>query len=388
MNGNPAKKPHPRILVVDDELQVTRELKRLLQGAGYSVEAVGSGEDGQVVLCSRDFSLALVKQELSGMKGIEFLAEARDKHPDMIRVLTAARVDTPLAFRAVNQVEVYRIVPRPWKPEALLDVVGSGLRTYETTLAERRLSKGLRVRYAELKKRYDELVEREGLKSKLTGMVVHDLKSPLASVMANLDLVAMGDLGEEDHESIELASESCQELLRLIMNILQVSRLEEGRLDPARDEVRVEDLLRTGIDALKGIARLKGTRITPRVEDGISAIVVDRDMIVRVISNLLSNAINYSPAEGEIVVRVRRGAEQGETEIRVEDQGPGIPAEDLKKIFDRFEQVKGDTHRQSFSTGIGLAFCELAVEAHGGTIGVESTWGKGSTFWFRLPGLP
>ena len=129
---------------------------------------------------------------------------------------------------------------------------------------------------------------------------------------------------------------------------------------------------------------LRGNRqLLLRGPDEPATVMADAELIARVFQNLLSNALKFTPDEGQVTVSLEPGAEAAR--VLVQDTGPGIPREYRERVFERFGQVEGPAGRQRHSTGIGLTFCKLAIEAHGGQIGVDSEEGSGSTFWFALP---
>lgn len=227
--------------------------------------------------------------------------------------------------------------------------------------------------------------ESERVKDDLTHMLVHDLKSPIASVMGLLDhsiemLVADG--GDESvSELLGLARNESQHLLNLAANILDVRRMKEGHMpfDPAP----IPSLSELAKEALGDVAggprdRNFGFLVRPEAE------VFDADpkLLRRIIANLLGNAIKHTRRGGYIDFRAWR--QDGDFVLSVRDDGEGIPEADQKRIFNAFEQSRHTVHDR-FDTGMGLTFCKLAVEKHGGRIWVESAPGKGSTFFFTVP---
>jgi two-component system sensor histidine kinase/response regulator len=164
-----------------------------------------------------------------------------------------------------------------------------------------------------------------------------------------------------------------------------VSRLEEGRLEPDLKVVELDTLAREALtlaDPLRG-----GRRLLLEVPGAVPALITDRDLLLRVLQNLVGNAIKYTDAQdGRVAIRLLE-APNG-TRVEVCDNGPGIPADFLDRVFDKFCQVEARQQRRPHSSGLGLTFCKLAVELHGGCIGVTSEMGRGSVFWFELPTRP
>ncbi len=216
-------------------------------------------------------------------------------------------------------------------------------------------------------------------------MLVHDLKSPISSVMGLLDhSLEMnkegGDLGGID-ELLSLARSESQHLLNLAANILDVRRMKEGHM-PYRPEA-VESLTDLAKEALGDVSggprdRNFGFLVRPEAE----ALNADPNLLRRVLANLLANAIKHTRRGGYIDFRAWK--QEDAFVLSVRDDGEGIPEADQKRIFNAFEQSRHTVHDR-YDTGMGLTFCKLAVEKHGGRIWVESKVGRGSTFYFTIP---
>lgn len=233
----------------------------------------------------------------------------------------------------------------------------------------------------ELERRYEQLQQLQTLRDNLTHMIVHDLRGPLSSVMGYLELLEIGGrFGGDDAECLGYARSGAQGMAEMITGLLDVTRLEAGEMPLDR---QVGDLVTTAQEASASLSGLMLGRHVEQISDGAVAISYDHDLIRRVIANLLGNALKFTPPSGRIAVVVIRTETGGRVEVR--DNGPGIEADALSHIFDKFAQAAAGKARKQYSSGLGLAFCKLAVEAHGGTIDVESSVGRGTTFWFELP---
>ncbi|MEW6116510.1 MAG: ATP-binding protein [Nitrospirota bacterium] len=221
------------------------------------------------------------------------------------------------------------------------------------------------------------------LKTSLTGFIIHDLKGPITTIMANLDMLSYEELTPSQAECVNLALRDVYKMQRMVMNILDVSKLEEGRLRICREEVDIYDLARREIDAFKNILTLK--KMTTTLEGAPHVCFVDENLIGRTVSNLLINAIEHSPDHTEIAVRILCDATKEEVRVSISDQGPGIPDPLKERIFDKFFQVEEGKRQSRTTTGLGLTFCKLAVAAHGGRLWVEDAPAGGSTFVFTIP---
>ena len=236
----------------------------------------------------------------------------------------------------------------------------------------------------ELSRTNDELLKLQVLKEDLTNMVVHDLKGPLAEIQANLEMMKARELDELMAEFVEAAQLGGNDLLRMITNLLDISRLEENRLVLDREEIAVDRVFAEVTERQAPLARLSGINLTCEADSTLPACSVDRRIFERIINNLLSNALDYTPEGGRVTLSARQ--ENGNFRFEVADTGSGIPEELHQKIFEKFSQ--GQDNRLRTSSGLGLTFCKMAVEAHGGHIWVESAPGRGSRFIFLVPQPP
>lgn len=228
-----------------------------------------------------------------------------------------------------------------------------------------------------------DLLHMEQLKRDLTAMVVHDMKGPLAEVVGNLDMIGFGDLDEMQTEARDLAAMGADDLLRMIMNLLDIDRLEGGRLRVRYGQVEFAELAQSVVHRFSTLIRLKELKVTVSDEGG-SPFPGDEDLLSRVVQNLLTNALSHTDEGGQIALSSVRGQDGGVV-IRVADNGHGIPKRYHGTIFEKFTQASSGKNPRT-STGLGLTFCQMAVEAHGGRIWFESTEGQGATFFVWLPG--
>jgi two-component system, sensor histidine kinase and response regulator len=222
----------------------------------------------------------------------------------------------------------------------------------------------------------------ESLRENLTHMIIHDLRGPLTTIMGFLDLLKQRMINKLDTSGgrfLEMAQGGAAALNEMITSLLDVNRLEAGEMPLNLEEC---DLYELATNSTVAVRALVGKQKLTVSEPSLPVVAFcDRTVIGRVITNLVSNALKFTPGDGEVRVVVEKA--ESTSRVSVIDTGVGIPAEYHTKIFEKFSQVKGGSHVHS--TGLGLTFCKLAVEAHGGTIGVQSDPGKGSTFSFTLP---
>ncbi len=234
---------------------------------------------------------------------------------------------------------------------------------------------------------FRDLTERKNLdtlREDLTSMIYHDLRSPLANVVSSLDVLDTILTLEENpgvRSMLDIAIRSVERIQRLTNSLLDINRLEAGQPIANLEPFGPEELVNDAMETVRPVAEGKQQTITAEIASGLPAVMVDADMIRRVLTNLLENAVKFTPNQGKIAI----GAEPDDGWVRlwVQDNGPGIPAVERERIFDKFTRLNASGAPKGF--GLGLAYCRLAVEGHGGQIWVESNPDGGARFIFTLP---
>jgi signal transduction histidine kinase len=215
-------------------------------------------------------------------------------------------------------------------------------------------------------------------------MIVHDLRNPLSAVEGYLQLLeAVGLEDKSAPQYLHAVSRSTQTLMDMITAMLDLAKLEAGEMRLDLSEVDLNQVVSNVEVGMRSLLEQKALRFEANLPGGLSPLRADRESLRRILVNIISNAITFSPRAGRITVAAL--SEDGQVRITVQDEGPGIPPDYRDRIFEKFGQVESRQSGRKYSTGLGLAFCKMAVEAHGGQIGVESEVGKGSAFWFTLP---
>ncbi|MGN6113135.1 MAG: ATP-binding protein, partial [Luteimonas sp.] len=229
----------------------------------------------------------------------------------------------------------------------------------------------------------------EKLKAEFVSTVSHELRTPLTSIRGALGMLIGGMAGDVDPAArplLEIAHKSCERLVRLINDLLDIEKLESGRLQLQMQPLQLRAVVSQALEQNAAYAREYGVRFESRIDDGDAWIRGDADRLAQVMANLLSNAAKHSPSGGVVEVDARRV--DGTVEIGVRDRGNGIPEEFRSHVFERFSQADASDARQRGGTGLGLAITKTLVEQHGGSIGFETATGQGTRFHFRLPTTP
>jgi signal transduction histidine kinase len=217
--------------------------------------------------------------------------------------------------------------------------------------------------------------------------LVHDLRSPLSSTISALDVIsdahASGDPAGILDPSIQIAMRSSKRMLSMVESIMEINRMESGKLELSRTSFELEDLIEKSISEHLILAEEYQVGIIFEPGKKSHIVKMDEDKIQRVMSNLVDNALKFSP-EGENIIITLDSNDRDAISIHVLDRGPGVPADYAESIFDRFFQIPNHSSRKR-GTGLGLTYCRLAVDAHGGRIWVENRPGGGSDFTVELP---
>ncbi len=365
-------KDSPCIMVIDDLPQNLRLLAEMLQGADYRVRPFLGGPQALKSAEEDPPDLVLLDIDMPGMNGFEVCAAMKG---------STRLCEVPIVFISALH-----------HTEAKLEAFQHGgvdyiTKPFHLAEVEVRVENQLALKRAqsELQRSNQRLRELEQLRDDLTHMVVHDMRSPLAAILTSLPLLEKALTGSADEMArlaLDAAASGGQRLLQMVDDLLDVGRLEAGEMPVRRAECDLGRLARDAVAAVAGLASDREVRILAAEDCVLSG---DPELVRRVIENLVTNGLKHTSPDGEL--RVMVGWEGDTASLRVTDRGPGVPAHLRERIFDKFgrlEEADGKTH----GTGLGLAFCRLAVEAHGGSIRVEDNPGGGSTFIVDLPRNP
>lgn len=228
-------------------------------------------------------------------------------------------------------------------------------------------------------------------KQDFLSMLSHDLKNPITAAIGSVDLVREGRLGPINNEQAEYlmaAIDSCVEVVAMIDNMLDIHRFNDGKMQFRKVSTNLAELARQITSSYRGATQAADLQLTTLIDDNLPLVNLDRDKFARVLANLLINAARFTPAGGEITVTCSQGV-SADSELAiilsVRDTGEGISPAEIPSIFDRFVQAKAQNARSRGGNGLGLAFCKMVVEAHGGAITAASREGLGSEFIITLP---
>ncbi len=366
----------PNILIVDDTLENLQVLGDMLRRHGYKVRPVPSGKLALQACAAQPPDIVLLDINMPEMNGYEVCARLKDD---------LGLKDIPVLFiSALNEssdkVKAFLsggvdYITKPFQIEEVEARVA-------THLALRRQRLELQANLARIR-------ELESMRKDLSRLIVHDLRNPLNAIKGFLEEVAERNPGLDDASQnyLRRSQSAARQLLDMADSLLDLSKLEEGVMTLLREPVDLAEVCREAVANAGLLVGKRAVTVLGSTEPPVAR--VDRALLRRVIQNILGNALKFTDrTTGEITLRADLSADKARVIVAISDNGPGIPPDYHARIFEKFVQVEGTQIPGVHSTGLGLSLCKLAVEAHGGTIGVESEQGKGTTFRFTLPTQP
>jgi signal transduction histidine kinase len=375
MNSTAPKPASPgSILVIDDEPENLNVLDALLSQAGYRVALFPRGELALAAAQEDPPDLVLLDIRMPGLDGYElcrrFKADERLRLIPILFISALTAADDIAAGFACGGVDY---LTKPFREPELLARVRTHL--------------ALQRAYAKLAEKHARLQLLEHHRDLLTHMLVHDMRSPLQVIQGHLEMIEDGGaatLPADDRDSLRAAIHGTRLLSGMVSTVIDLSRLESDAIPLHHVAVSVDEIFRAA--RTQALNPASPRPITEHLADPCPLLLCDAEVSARIVANLLANALKYSPHGREIAFGA--DPDPGGVRIWVRDRGPGIPAHYHRHIFEKFGVIDQPPGKRPPSTGLGLAFCKLAVEAQGGTIGVESEPGQGSIFWFTLPAAP
>ncbi|MGB1012669.1 MAG: hybrid sensor histidine kinase/response regulator [Nannocystaceae bacterium] len=366
-----AKRVLGRVLVVDDE-PLNRDLLEIaLSAAKYVVVQAQDGQQALEMLKKEPFDVIVMDLMMPVMDGFEACRriKANPLYKQIPVIVATAADDRKSRLRAIEC--------------GASELLNKPLDLHEVEL---RVANGVKMKrlYDEVQQNYQELQRLQLHRDNLTNMLVHDIRSPLTAIVGFHQLLRMdleGVAPPETLDYLDVASESAAKIARMLTELLDIRRLEEGKLKLQRTSIELPELVSGALAGTRTQFEDRTLEVIEPVGHCISS--VDKDLLGRALENLISNACKHTQSTAHIRVGVRAVASA--VEIFVADNGPGIAVEQQDAIFERFNQggVEGARMR---GCGLGLTFCRLVMKAHGGTVLLDSAPGRGSEFSLHLPG--
>ena len=368
----------PTIMLVDDTPANLSLLEEILRGHGYRVVAFPRGAMALRAAAANPPDLVLLDIMMPEMDGFEVCRQlkADGRLREVPVIFISALDDTTNKVRAFSSGGV-DYVSKPFQEAEVLARVAAHLQV-------RRQQLEIEAQKRQAQEDYERLRELELHRDQLVHMIVHDMRSPLMGILGFAEILEMELREAGKGDLVEIAGEllaSGGRLNEMVSTLLDVSRMEANAMPVDKCPCDLGDLIAgvlASLTALSNETRVEFQRPpTPVTAD------CDPDLTRRIVQNLVGNALKFGGKDGD--VRVDLSVEESGVNVAVSDTGAGIPPEYRARVFDKFGQVPGGGGGKAYSTGLGLTFCKLAVEAQGGEIDVESEVGRGSTFRFTIP---
>jgi signal transduction histidine kinase/DNA-binding response OmpR family regulator/HPt (histidine-containing phosphotransfer) domain-containing protein len=351
-----------------------------VQAHRNQLEALIDASDAAIMLVGPDGRVAYANAEMATLTGIPREAVLGASVESLQRFFAGSFVE-PAALAAQGEALAGKATLHD-----RVDLAFPRRAVYQRVVAPVRDRGGAPLGHIVLFRNVTHEVEVERAKSEFVSVVSHELRTPMTSVKTSLSLLlagAGGPLEPASRELLEIALRNADRLIRLVNDLLDLSRLEAGRMEFRLEPVSLADSVAAGLEAVAAFAGEQGVTLVPRPPADPQVVVGERDRVLQVFVNLLGNAIKFSPRGGQVEVRWWR--EDGFAVTQVSDQGPGIPADKLAAIFEPFTQLDSSTTREHGGAGLGLTITQRIVQALGGQVWAESEIGSGARFFVRLP---
>ncbi|MDP1852588.1 MAG: hybrid sensor histidine kinase/response regulator [Candidatus Omnitrophota bacterium] len=369
-----------KILVVDDTPEARASIERVLVKAGYEVALSGSGREALYILKQRKIDCILLDHLMPEMSGLEVIRIIKsDPELKIIPVIMLTAVDTEDAIIAGLNAGADDYVVKISNPSIIVARV-------EAMLRLGRLQRELYEKSILCEHANTDLRKLDALKSEFIAVVSHELRTPLSITKEGLNLIldeVTGKLNQQQKELLEVAKNNIERLGRIIGDILDISKIEAGKLPLHKSIVDASQILHDLFVFHKDTAEQKGVKFNLEAPLHRIPIYLDRERIIQVLVNLISNAIKFTKEGGSIKVKLTE--DERELVFSVEDTGIGIAESDMGKIFDKFQQFSDAQGMGQKGTGLGLSIAKKIVEIHKGRIWFYSKLGEGSEFSFSLP---
>ncbi|KPK05330.1 MAG: hypothetical protein AMJ56_16075 [Anaerolineae bacterium SG8_19] len=360
-----------RVLIVDDELSALYTLEMLLTPEPYDIKLANSPEEAFVTLESDPPDVILLDVMMPGITGYEVCQRLKgdDRWRHIPIILVTALDSKDDLVRGLNS-GADEFISKPVNGPEMRARVRSMLR---------------------IKQQYDDIQEAMHLREELANMIVHDMRTPISAIVLYIDLLSrLYDSSDHHKRVVPKLRSQAQRLNSMLTDMLLVAKMKSGKLVLNCSPVNIVELVETAVQDQKAVAESKRITVVTDLPNDVQLMSLDSKLIQRTLENLLSNALKFSPEDSTVTVHLAYGkpgpssnGHQPRLRLQVTDEGPGIPEEFRESIFDRYEVVKMKT-ADIPQVGIGLAFCKMVVEAHGGTISVNDNQPQGAVFTVEL----
>lgn len=365
-----------RILIVDDEPDILRFLDTCLTSRGYEVQTTDNPIRALELFSQTHYDILLTDFKMPEMDGLSLLKKVKESSPltEVILMTVYASAETAVGSMKLG---AFDYLVKPFNIEEILTVIQRAVQHISAV--------------ADVHKYRDFSKMKEDFAKNMS----HELRTPLASIKT-ASKVLLNELceknsleGETADKMLSIINRSSEKMIRMVDDLLETFRIEAGKITLNRVPIAVDRMVAECVEEFLGPCQERGIYLTSNVEHDLPTVTADPVKLRRIILNLLGNAMKFTWAGGQIIIGVKKENKNSPiVEISVKDTGIGIEPEKQKKIFEKFYQADDFKTQGRDGLGLGLALVKAMVEAHGGTISVDSIPGKGSTFYVRIPVIP
>lgn len=380
-----------KILIVDDDSDIVLALKVFLDEEGYTTLSASDGSAAlNMLINEKDYTVVLLDINMPGVDGVTVLKRLQEAGSDTAVIMMSGHGSEGLAVECMKSGAEDYIS----KPFALNDLL-------------QRIERAHLHRLERIEKRQ---LQQE--KEDFILMLSHDMKNPLTAVIGSIDIIreeCLGPVNDEQKEYLQSAIDSCNEVVLMIDNLLDIRKFEAGKIQMSIHPYNAHELITRIAGQFARPAKHDGIDFSVVLEQNVSEIAVDKNAFTRILGNLLGNALKFTPEAGTITISGHYLSGEGTQSLgipsyasiphtfsgkgcflrlSVRDTGNGIPRDELELIFNRYTQFARKTERERGGAGLGLAYCKLAIESFNGMIWAESESGQGSEFVILLPCTP
>ncbi len=372
------------ILYVDDEQHNLNSFKAAFR-RHYNIFTANSAKEGIEIMNNNSIHLIITDQRMPEMTGVEFLEKAVGLYPESVRMILTGFSDVEDIIRAINTGRIYRYITKPWQEQELKMTIDLALESLD-----------LKIRNSQLQKEAldNELaIESAKFKDQFLANMSHEIRTPMNAIVGMTRLMLKRNQDEDNMKYLNAIQQAGNNLLVIVNDILDISKIEAGKMEIEQIPFSLKHLLDGVSSTLQFKAEEKNLPLIFVVEKDLpDNLIGDPTRLTQVLINLIGNAIKFTE-KGSVTLNVHSFSSTNENnseqhkfiQFDVIDTGIGIAEDKLDKVFESFSQAGSDTSRKFGGTGLGLTISKQLCEMMGGGIGVNSTYGNGTTFWFTIP---